>query len=178
MKTIRGQSVVVRAAQTSAEIAAVRDLMRALVDWLFIRHHAYRDLVARYFDPDEFEQELSELPGVFGPPTGVLLIAIADQEFVGCVGLRALDTASCEMKRMYVDPRFHGQGVGEALANHLIQHARNLGYSRMCLDTGPKQFEARGLYQKLNFQPIKPYYEVSDEMADWLTFLARDLGRR
>lgn len=177
MKPIRKQSVVVRTAQSQAEIAAVQDMMRALVDWLFIRHHAYHDLVARYFDPNEFEQELSGLPGAFSQPTGALLIATVDQESAGCVGLRALDSTSCEMKRMYVDPRFHGLGVGEALANHLIQRARNLGYARMCLDTGPKQFEARGLYQKLNFRPIKPYYEVSDEMADWLTFMARDLSQ-
>ncbi|WP_120633562.1 GNAT family N-acetyltransferase [Ruegeria sp. EL01] len=176
MKTAVRQCVAVKVAQTPAEIAAVQDMMHALVDWLFVRHHAYRDLVARYFDPDEFERELSDLPGIYGAPAGTLLIATVDREFAGCVGLRALDTDSCEMKRMFVDPKFHGQGVGLALATHLIHQARELGYARMYLDTGPEQIEARGLYQKLGFQPIKPYCDVSDEMADWLTFMALKLG--
>ena len=175
MKTAVKQSVAVRTAKTPAEIAAVQDMMRALVDWLFVRHHAYHDLVARYFDPDDFERELSDLPSMYGAPSGALLIATVDQEFAGCVGLRALDTDSCEMKRMFVDPKFHGQGVGHVLATHLTHRARDLGYARMYLDTGPEQIEARGLYQKLGFQPIKPYYDVSDEMADWLTFMVLQL---
>ncbi|MFA3919891.1 GNAT family N-acetyltransferase [Ruegeria hyattellae] len=87
------------------------------------------------------------------------------------MGLRAIDTDACEMKRMFVDPKFHGQDVGLALATHLTHRARELGYARMYLDTGPEQIEVRGLYQRLGFQPIKPYYDVSDEMADWLTFM-------
>ncbi|SDX85034.1 Ribosomal protein S18 acetylase RimI [Ruegeria halocynthiae] len=169
------QRVTVKTAETPAEIGAVQDMMRALVDWLFVRHHTYHDLVARYFDPDEFESELSDLPGIYGAPAGTLLIASVDLKFAGCVGLREIDKDACEMKRMFVDPKFHGQGVGQVLATHLIHHARELGYARMYLDTGPEQFEACGLYQKLGFQPIKPYYNVSDEMADWLTFMVLQL---
>lgn len=175
MKTAALQRVAVKTAQTPAEIAAIQNMMRALVDWLFVRHHAYRDLVARYFDPIEFERELSDLHRIYGAPTGTLLIATIDKEFVGCVGLRALDTEYCEMKRMFVVPKFHGQGVGQALATHLTHRAREFGYSRMYLDTGPEQIEARGLYQKLGFKPIKPYYDVSEEMADWLTFMVLQL---
>ena len=169
--------LTVTEAQTPAEVAAVASLMRDMVDWLFVRHHAYRDLVSRYFDPVEFSRELNALPGCFSSPHGMLLIAKVEQQAVGCVGLRRLDHTACEMKRMFVNPRFHGKGAGRALANRLIQGARDLGYDRMRLDTGPKQVEARSLYENLGFREIAPYYEVTCEMEDWLTFMEVDLRK-
>ncbi|WP_299669848.1 GNAT family N-acetyltransferase [uncultured Ruegeria sp.] len=131
--------------------------------------------MARYIDPEEFEGELSDLPGMYEAPAGTFLIATVDQKCAGCVGLRALDTDACEMKRMFVDPKFHGRGVGQALAMHLTHRARELGYARMYLDIGPEQIKARGLYQRLGFQPIRPYYDVSVEMADGQTFMVLQL---
>src|SRR5271167_15389 len=44
--------------------------------------------------------ELSSLPGVYGPPKGVLLLATVTGQPVGCVGLRPFSLAgACEMKR-------------------------------------------------------------------------------
>ncbi|MFA3919890.1 hypothetical protein [Ruegeria hyattellae] len=78
MISVVKQRVTVKTAETPAEIAAVQDMMRALVDWLFVRHHAYHDLVASYFDPDEFERKLSDLPGMYGALAGTLLITSVD----------------------------------------------------------------------------------------------------
>jgi ribosomal protein S18 acetylase RimI-like enzyme len=89
----------------------------------------------------------------------------------GCVALRRIDHAYCEMKRMFVYPRFHGTGVGRALAERLLSDARAAGYQAMRLDTSIRQAEAKGLYQRLGFQVIKPYYELPDRMRDWLVFM-------
>ncbi|WP_299669850.1 hypothetical protein [uncultured Ruegeria sp.] len=40
MKSAIEQRMAVRTAETPTEIAAVQNKMRALVDWLFVRHHA------------------------------------------------------------------------------------------------------------------------------------------
>ncbi len=47
-----------------------------------------------------FEAELAGLPGRFGPPGGLLLLAMDGDHPVGCVALRGLDDATCEMKRL------------------------------------------------------------------------------
>ncbi|MEW7009626.1 GNAT family N-acetyltransferase [Lentilitoribacter sp. EG35] len=158
-----------------AELDAVRGFMRDLVEWLFERHHQYIDLVRRYFDPNEFDAELKNLPGDFASPKGVLLLALVSNDYAGCVGLRDLGEGVCEMKRLYVDPVYHGHGIGEALVEASISQAQYLGYSKMRLDTGPKQVEARGLYAKMGFTPIPAYYDLSAEMEDWLTFMEYDL---
>ena len=104
-----------------------------------------------------FDQELRSLPGEYAPPSGRLLLAWADGELAGCVALRKIDPAACEMKRLYVPPRFRAQGLGRVLATAAIDHARALGYRVMRLDTLPSMRQAIRLYQSLSFRPIAPY---------------------
>jgi putative acetyltransferase len=169
--------VQIREASSAADYAAVASLMRAFIDWHYERHSSDRHIIESYFDPAAFEAELKGLPGYFAPPGGALLVAEEDGKVVGCVALRQLDDSACEMKRMFVSSDFHGHGVGRALAGAIIERARELGYSRMMLDTGPAQREAQGLYRRLGFRDIAPYYDLSPELRDWLVFMELDLAR-
>lgn len=163
-------------AATDADLDGVRRLMRDFVAWHHQRHAAHRALIDRYFDPAAWEAELAALPGAFAPPRGRLLVAVVDGTVAGCVALRDLGDGACEMKRMFVDPAFHGRGLGKALAEALIAEARAIGYDRMFLDTGPDQHEAQGLYRRLGFRPVAPYYDIDPEMREWLVFMERDLA--
>jgi putative acetyltransferase len=149
--------------------------MRAFVEWHYDRHSSDRAIIDSYFDPEKFEAELRGLPGDYGPPGGVLLVAEEDSEIVGCVALRDLGGGNCEMKRMFVFPQFQGRGLGVLLGGAIIREARALGYKRMMLDTGPGQREAQGLYRRLGFNDTEPYYDLSSELRDWLAFMELDL---
>jgi GNAT superfamily N-acetyltransferase len=54
---------------------------------------------------------------------------------IGCVALRPLPGGIGEVKRMYVDRAWRGKGVGRALLETLIAHARTLGYHHLRLGT-------------------------------------------
>jgi GNAT superfamily N-acetyltransferase len=135
-------------ADAPADLAAARRLFQAYADWLGV------DLCFQ-----GFAQELASLPGAYAPPAGRLLLAKAGGDAIGCVGLRPLEPAICEMKRLWVEPGFAGAGIGRALALRIITEARAIGYSAMRLDTLPARMPAaQQLYASLGFREIPAYY--------------------
>jgi putative acetyltransferase len=105
-----------------------------------------------------FDQELAGLPGDYAPPEGRLLLAEFEGELAGCVALHKLDGEICEMKRLYLRPRFRGKGLGRVLAEKIINEARGIGYKRMRLDTvEPVMKDAVAMYRRLGFREIAAY---------------------
>jgi len=98
-------------------------------------------------------------------------VAYYDDVPAGTVALRDLGDQICEMKAMFVEPQYHGKGIGRALAEALIEQARMIGYTKMRLDTGPRQIAAQTLYRSLGFQNIEPYYELPDELVAIASFM-------
>lgn len=145
--------------------------MRAFLAWHRERHVQDTRLINAYFDAGAFEEELAMLPGAYAPPSGALLLAYCEGAAAGCVALRRIDSAACEMKRMFVYPQFHGKGVGRALGAAIIREAKDSGYSVMRLDTSVRQMEAQHLYAGLGFRRVDPYYELPPEVRDWLVFM-------
>jgi GNAT superfamily N-acetyltransferase len=120
-----------------------------------------------------FEQELASLPGEYAPWSGMLLLALVNDEPAGCVALRRFGTNSaseddeilaeldvCEMKRLYARPKFRGIGVGRELVDAILKCAAAIGYRRMRLDTVPSEMgTAVEMYLRLGFVEIPPYRE-------------------
>jgi len=113
------------------------------------------------FDLDfqDFEAEMQALPGPYAAPTGAILLAEADGEVAGVVAVKPLDEDGvCEMKRLYVRPGYRRRGIGQALAQAVIDVAEDLGYDIMRLDTVASMTAARSLYRSLGFERRDAYY--------------------
>ncbi len=105
-----------------------------------------------------FDQEVAELPGKYASPRGRLLLALRDDEALGCVALHSLEEDMCEMKRLYVRPAARGLGLGRRLIVQVITEARAIGYRRMRLDTIQGLMDrAIALYREFGFVETEPY---------------------
>jgi putative acetyltransferase len=104
-----------------------------------------------------FDQELAQLPGDYVPPQGRLLLAHLDGEAVACVALHAFEGTRAEMKRLYVQPRARGHGIGRAMIERIVSDATAIGYREIVLDTLPMMTEAQHLYATFGFVDIPAY---------------------
>jgi len=127
------------------------------VDSIRVLFQEYADSLGVNLDYQGFDEELRNLPGPYSPPSGTLLLARQDDDVIGCVGVRALDSVTAEMKRLYVRPSGRGTGLGRTLAEAAIRFATVTGYERMRLDTLPQMGRAQELYRALGFMPIDAY---------------------
>lgn len=128
--------------QPTRDVPLVRDLILEYASALGV------DLSFQHFD-----EELQHLDTWYD----VILAAHVDGEAAGCVALRKLEQRVCEMKRLFVRPRFRNHGLGRKLATALIDEARRRGYTHMRLDTLPSMQDAMKLYESLGFRDIAPY---------------------
>jgi putative acetyltransferase len=157
---------------TNAEhLDLVRNLINAFVKWHLNRHVEDIHFTNKYFNPKDLARELASLPDKYSMPTGRLLLASYNDQPAGCVALKRIDEHTCEMKRMFVYPEFHGKGIGYALAKAIIDEAKKIGYSSMKLDTSIRQIEAQKLYQGFGFKNIEAYYELPEMLKNWLVFM-------
>ena len=136
-------------AATPEQIALARSLFEEYAAWLGI------DLSFQ-----GFATELAGLPGLYVPPRGALLLALAGSEAAGCVALRPLAGGVCEMKRLFVRSEFRGQGLGRRLGERIVAEARAIGYRMMRLDTLPSMHAAIRLYERLGFVRCAAYYQT------------------
>jgi putative acetyltransferase len=130
------------------EDAAALDEVRALL-------REYEASLPFTLDFQGFDAEVAGLPGEYRDPGGALLLARGR----GCVALRRLDDATCELKRLYVRPAERRSGLGRTLVETAIARARRLGYRRLVLDTTPGMEAAHELYGSLGFRQTDPYTE-------------------
>lgn len=139
-------SIRIREAVTDADMDSARVLFRE-----------YADSLDFDLDFQNFERELSLLPGPYAPPDGCLLFAETEGAVAGCVALKKLDDEACEMKRLYVRPAYRQYGIGRALSEAIVAEGRQRGYRFMRLDTVEPMHAARALYTSLGFREIEAY---------------------
>lgn len=110
--------------------------------------HYLAELDTRF--PDGFD------PGT-PPPLDTFTVATSDGVPVACGGLQALGDGVDEVKRMWVDPRWRGAGLGSRLLRHLEEVARGRGRGVVRLDTNGTLDEAIAMYDRAGYRRIERY---------------------
>ena len=86
-----------------------------------------------------------------------------DGTLLGMVALKRLDDTHGEIKSMHTTESARGRGIGRAMLDHVLAHARAHGFSRVSLETGTtdEYGPARSLYLSAGFRPCGPFGSYS-----------------
>jgi GNAT superfamily N-acetyltransferase len=116
----------------------------------------FRELEFEYTTRYGRNTELSSYPGEeFEEPRGGAFLLLYDGEEVVAGGaFRRSDARTAELKRIWTHSGHRRRGLGRLVVEELEQEAARRGYRRVCLTTGPRQPEARGLYLRTGYRPL------------------------
>lgn len=98
-----------------------------------------------------------------------VVVAYEEDEPVGCGAIKAYDTTTMEVKRMFVPADKRGKGIASMVLQELEEWAKELGYEKCILETGNKMSDAISLYKKNNYNVIPNYGQYAD-IADSICF--------
>lgn len=110
-------------------------------------------------DQQNYDEEIAHLEEKYGLPKGRIYLLLAEGKTAGCVGMKPVDGACAELKRLYVRPEFRGRNFGEFMIRRIMDDAREEGYRFLRLDTLPGLKSALKLYCRLGFYEIGAYYD-------------------
>ena len=99
-------------------------------------------------------------------PEITVFTAREDGVLLGVGALKVFEPGHGELKSMHTAKASRGKGVGRAIVNHIVAHAKNIGLIRVSLETGshPPYEPARKLYESCGFEMCEAFgdYELSD----------------
>lgn len=98
----------------------------------------------------------------FAAPHGRIVLAQIGEEIVAGGAVRPYKkdrvamAETAEFKRIWTSGRHRRRGLARKVMTALEEAARDLGYSRVLLFTGPSQPEAVALYERIGYRPVDP----------------------
>ena len=82
-----------------------------------------------------------------------------DEQVIGMGGVRELTPEIGEIKRMYVLPAHRRKGYGKQILHYLVQKGKDLGFSKIRLDTGKFMTAAQHIYRSAGFYETEIHLE-------------------
>ncbi|GAB4045538.1 bifunctional helix-turn-helix transcriptional regulator/GNAT family N-acetyltransferase [Spirosoma litoris] len=132
--------------------------------------------ISAYFTMEESDYKVLDNPQThILDKGGKVFVALYQHEPVGVCALIKMDDPvyEYELAKMAVSPKAQGKSIGKRLGEAVIQAARELGASRLYLESNTRLTPAINLYHKLGFQKVvgrsSPYQRCNIQMELNLT---------
>ena len=97
------------------------------------------------------------------------------EQLLGCGALKQLSSDHGEIKSMRTPAGLRRRGAGRAVLNHILSVAKQRGYTRLSLETGPVDSfgPAHTLYASAGFQECGPFGDY--KLDPYSVFMTLDL---
>lgn len=111
-----------------------------------------RDLSVRDGDEHDFYHQYNGIENLSN------VIVIYDGNLaIGCGAIKKYNESTVEVKRMFVLNEYRGRRIATTLLEKLESWAKDLGFSRLILETGMRNPEAIALYRRAGYKTIDNY---------------------
>ena len=145
-------------------------------EWLIAKRLVYRVAHTVFKEPRPLEEmiadfdargtldELHNIQKNYFENGGIFLVMLKGEEIICTGAIRQLVGELCELKRLWLLPEYHGQGLGYRILQELLTFARAQGYRRIQLETDAvAQSRAVEFYKRIGFREIPIPNQTSDE---------------
>lgn len=104
-----------------------------------------------------FDETTDHLSDSFMAKRSAYFVLVINNEVAGGSGIfptEGLNNDTCELVKMYLSPKYRGQGHGQMLLEKCLEEAMNQGYKKVYLETLPELIQAILMYKKNGFKNI------------------------
>ncbi len=136
---------------TQAQIPAAKRLIITVAQPMYNWERPVAEMLAHFDEQHEF-RDMDEVQARYFDNDGLFLAVMAAGQLVGTGAVLRLDPARCELKRLWLLPGYHGQGIGYQVVQQLFAFARSKNYRVMQLETDRCQARAVRFYERLGFE--------------------------
>jgi len=131
---------------TNADCGQIRDLVYTVLEEYGLKP-----------DPESTDADLADIEKAYFAAGGAFYVLESQHgSIIGAYGLYRIDERTCELRKMYLHRDYRGRGLGKRLLEDALTRARELGFSRVVLETASVLKEAIALYQTYGFTPHHP----------------------
>jgi len=130
------------------------------VQWVAEKYRTIHDIDLESVNGKSNEEYVQDFLKEFTkiePPRGQILLIQVEDKVVGMGSIAQLESGIGEIKRMYIQPTYQGQGFGRKSILTLIERGKQFGYSKIRLETADFFEAARHLYRSIGFHDIGEY---------------------
>lgn len=131
---------MIRPAQ-GADVPQIRDLISSIL--------------SQEFPSDESvytSADLEQLMDSYPPPTSTFLVAEEGDRIIGTCAVKVESPQTAILRRLFVDPRYRGQGIGLGLLKEALSFCRTHGLHEIIIRTSTRMEQAIRLCRSLGFQ--------------------------
>ena len=134
---------------------------------------AFRELnlawIRKHWEPEPVDFEVLDHPQRnIIDKGGYIVFAVKNGSAVGTCALLKIDEESYELAKMAVQDSAKGEGIGWQIGSAIVAKARELGASRIYLESNSVLEPALNLYRKLGFELVagqpSPYERCNVQM--------------
>jgi putative acetyltransferase len=119
-----------------------------------------------YYEKNWPLQDLDDFEKAYLHNGGTFLVMMECERIIGTGAFVQMDATICEIKRLWLLPKFQRQRLGFQMMMNLLNRAREMGYSKARLATSPAfQARAYAFYRQLGFYDIPCFNDDPEDIG-------------